>query len=134
MIPGSGEKSHGKEKGSATWDISEAVLQRGTVSGVSGISAQADRVCLPPMRLPSWIPAVQRAISVRPMPPSDLGNGRDSAAQDPYAVDTVVFGVLFCESGQARHFRCAVGGDAWDYLQNRVVHASAYTHCHGPAG
>ena len=27
MIPGNGEKSHDKEKGPATWDISEAVLQ-----------------------------------------------------------------------------------------------------------
>ena len=116
MIPESGEKSHGKEKGPATWDISEAVLQRSTVPGVSVISALADRICLPQMRLRSWIPADQRTISVCPMPPSNLGNGRDGAAQDPYAVDTVVFGVLFCESGQARHFRCAAGGDAWDYL------------------
>lgn len=113
MIPGSREKSHGKEKGSATWDISEAVLQRGTVPRASGIAALAKRVCLSQMRLPSWIPAVQRAVSVRLVPPPDLGNGRDGAAQDPYAVDTVVFGILFCESGQAGHFRCAAGGDAW---------------------
>ena len=50
------EKSHGKEKGSATRDISEAVLQRGTVPGASGIAALAGRVCLLQMRLPSWIP------------------------------------------------------------------------------
>lgn len=133
MIPESGEKSHGKEKGPATWDISEAVLQRSTVPGVSVISALADRICLPQMRLRSWIPADQRTISVCPMPPSNLGNGRDGAAQDPYAVDTVVFGVLFCKSGQARHFRRSTCGDAWNDIQNRLVHAQAHPHCHGPA-
>ena len=80
MIPESGEKSHGKGKGSATWDISEAIFQRDTVSGVSGIATLANRVCLPQMRLLSWIPAVQWKIPVHPMPPSGLGNGRDGAA------------------------------------------------------
>ena len=39
---------------------------------------------------------------------SDLGDGRDCAAQDPYAADAVVFGILLCQPGQAGHFRhCA---------------------------
>ena len=93
------EKSHGKEEGPATWDVSEAIFQRNTVPGVSGIAALAERVCLLQMWLPPWIPAVQRAISVRPMPLSDLGNSRDGAAQNPYATDAMVFGVLFREPG-----------------------------------
>ena len=58
MILESREKRHGKKERTATWDIFEAVLQRGTVPGASGIAALAKRVCLPPMRLSSWIPAV----------------------------------------------------------------------------
>ena len=57
--------SHGKEKGAGTWDISETVLQRCTVPGVSGIAATEDRACLPQMWLSSWISAVQRAVPVR---------------------------------------------------------------------
>ena len=116
MIPESGEKSHGKEKGPAIWDISEAILQRDTVPRVSGIATLANQVCLPQMRLPSCISSVQWKMPVHPMPPSDLGDGKDSSAQNPYAVDAVVFGVLFCESGQARRFRYASGGDAWGLL------------------
>lgn len=70
---------------------------------------------------------------MRPMPASNLGNGRDSVAQDPYAVDAVVFGVLFCESGQARYFRRSTGGNAWNDIQNRLIHAQVHPHCHGPA-
>ena len=92
------------------------VLQRGTVPGASGITALADRVYLPEIRLPSRIPAVQRAISVCPMPPSNLSDGGDSAAQDPYAADAVVFGVLISEPGQAGHFRRSTGGNAWNDL------------------
>ena len=134
MILESREKSHGKEERSATWDIFEADFQRGTVPGASGIAALADRIYLPQMWLPSQIPAVQRAISVCPMPPSSLGDGGDSTAQDPYAADAVVFGVLFCEPGQAGHFRRSTGGNAWHDLQNRLVHAQAHPHRHGPAG
>ena len=100
MILESREKSHGKEERSATWDIFEAVFQRGTVPGASGIAALADRIYLPQMWLSSRIPAVQRAISVSPMPPSSLGDGGDSTAQNPYAADAVFFGVLFCEPGR----------------------------------
>ena len=72
------------------------------------IAALEDRVYLPEMWLPSQISAVQRAISVCPMPPSNLGDRGDSAAQDPYAADAVVFGILLCQPGQAGHFRhCA---------------------------
>ena len=53
--------------------------------GVSGIVALADWLCLSPMRLPLWIPAVQRTIPVCPMPPSGLGDGRDRTAEDPHA-------------------------------------------------
>jgi hypothetical protein len=80
------------------------------------IAALEDRVYLPEMWLPSQISAVQRAISVCPMPPSNLGDRGDSAAQDPYAADAVFFGVLFCEPGQAWHFLRSVGGNAWNDL------------------
>ena len=93
------EKSHGKEKRYAARDISEAVLQRGTVPGASGVAALAERVYLPQMWVPSRIPAVQRTIPVCPMPSPDLGNGGDGAAQDSYATDAVVSGILFCEPG-----------------------------------
>ena len=49
MIPESEEKGHGEEEGAATWDVSEAILQRNTVPGVSGIAALAERICLLPM-------------------------------------------------------------------------------------
>ena len=108
MIPEGGEKSHGKEERTATWDIFEAVFQRGTVPGASGITTLAGRIYLPQMWLPSRIPVVQRAISVCQMPPSSLGDGGDSTAQDPYAADAVVFGILLCQPGQTGHLRrCA---------------------------
>ena len=60
------EKSHGKEKRYAARDITEAVLQRGTVPGASGVAALAERVCLSQM----WVPSQKR-----------LSNGRYQCAQ-----------------------------------------------------
>lgn len=68
------------------------------------------------------------------MPPSDLGNGRDSAAQDPYAPDTVVSGVLSGVLGQVEYLSCSTIGNTWNDLQNRLVHAQAHPRCHGTAG
>lgn len=95
--------------------FSEAVLQRHSAKK-SGIAALASRVCLLQIRLPSRIPAVQQTIPVWPNPPSNLSNGWDSAAQGPYAVDAIVFGVLFCEAGQAGHFRRSTDSNAWNDL------------------
>ena len=47
MIPGSAEKGHDEGKRSGTWGISETVLQRGSIPGVSNIAALADWLCLP---------------------------------------------------------------------------------------
>ena len=47
---------------------------------------------------------------------SDLGDGRNCAAQDPYAADAVVSGVQFCVPGQAGHLSRSTGGNAWNDL------------------
>ena len=92
------EKSHGKEKRYAARDISEAVLQRGTVPGASGISMLADWVCLPPVRRPAWVSATQRAVSMRPLQTPDLRDGRDNA--DKTHMPLSVCFLLFTWSGQ----------------------------------
>ena len=45
----------------------------------------------------------------------------------------MVSGVLFCVPGQARHLSRPVGGNDWNDLQNRPVHAQTYPHCYGAA-
>lgn len=116
MIPGSGEKGHGKEKGSATWDVSEAVLQRGSMPGVSGIAVLAEWLCLPQMRLPSWIPAFQRMIPVCPMPHQTSVTAGTVLHKTHMPLTQLVSGVLFCVPGQAGHLSRSTGGNAWNDL------------------
>lgn len=93
MISKSGEKGHGEEE-AATGRISEAVFHRDAVPGVSGISTMVSWICLPPVRLPARIPALQRAVPMYPMQTPDLRDGRNGAAQDPYAAENLVPGLL----------------------------------------
>ena len=79
MIPESGETGHGKDQAISIGDIYEAVLHRGTVSGISGRLAVEVGVCLPEMRLPSRIPAGQRTVSMCQVPPSGFSNSGNGA-------------------------------------------------------
>lgn len=65
MIPGSGEKGHGKDQAVSTGGIYEAVLHREAVPGISGQLAMGIGIYLPEMRLPPRIPAGQWAVSMR---------------------------------------------------------------------
>ena len=68
------------------------------------------------MRLSPRLPAIQRSVSMRRVPPPDLSDSGDSAPQNPYAADTVVFGILLCQLGQAGHFRHCADVNAGDDL------------------
>lgn len=49
---------------------------------------------MPEMRLLPWIPAIQQTEPMCQVLASDLNDSGDRTAQDPYAPDTVVSGVL----------------------------------------
>lgn len=101
-------KGHGKEQAVSSEGLHEKVFQRCKMPGVYGKFAVAGRVCLPEMRLPPRLPAIQWSISMCRVSSPDLSDSGDGAPQDPYAADAVVSGILLCQSGQAGHFRhCA---------------------------
>ncbi len=134
MKPENGEKGHGEEKRVTTGDVFKAVFHRASVPGISGVTPVAGWVCMPKMQLPSRILFVQWELPVCQMSASDLDDGRNGAAQDPYAAAAVVSGVLPGKSGQAGHLSRTTGGTAWDDLQNRLVYAQTHPWCHGAAG
>ena len=80
MIPESGEMGHGKDYAISIGDIYEAVLHRGTMSGISGQLVVEIGVCMLEMRLPSRIPAGQRTVSMCQMPPSGFSNSGNGAS------------------------------------------------------
>lgn len=94
MKPESEEKSHGEGERITVGNISEAVLNRKRMPGISCSATVERRVYVPKMWKPAWIPSAQWTVSVRPMPPPGIRDGRDGAAQDPSAADKVVSRVL----------------------------------------
>lgn len=80
MKPESGEKGQGEEEEIPIGNISETVFHRGSVSGIFSVFAVERRVCMSQMRLPPRLPAVQWTVSVCPLPPSGLCNGRDGTS------------------------------------------------------
>ncbi len=116
MKPESREKGHGEEKGVTTGNVFKAVLHRASVPGISGVFALARWICVPEMRLPSRILFGQWELPVCRMSASDLGNGVNSAAQDPYAVAAVVSGVLPGKSGQVWHLSRTAGNPTGCHL------------------
>ena len=79
MIPGSGEKGHGKGQEVSIGDVHEAVFYRGSVPGILGRFTVEFGVCLPEMRLPPRIPAGQRTVSMRQVPSPGFSNSGDGA-------------------------------------------------------
>lgn len=80
MKPEREAEGHGEDKRLTAGNISKTVLYRSGMSGVPGRPAVERRVCLPKMWQPSRIPVGKWPVSVRPMPPSSLGDGGDSPA------------------------------------------------------
>ena len=134
MILESWEKGHGEREEIPSGDILKTILHRGTVRGILGIIAVERGICVPQMRLLPRLPAVQWTVSVCPMPPSGFCNGRDRTAEDSYAPDAVVSGVLSGMPGQTRHFRRTTVQSTGDDLQNSLVYAQAYSCGYGAAG
>ena len=134
MIPESGEKGHGKDKAVSTGKVFEDVLYRGTMPGIPNQLAVKVGICLSKMQLPPRIPAGQQTVSMCQVPPPSLGNSGNGTPQDQYATDAVVFGILFCASGQAWHLSCSTSGNDRNNLQDCLVHAQAHLYCYGAAG
>ena len=134
MIPESEEKGHGEDKEDATGHIYKTIFNGASVSGVPGVPALERRFRLSPLQVSPWIPAVQRTISMRQVPTSNLCNGRNCAPWEPYAADKVVSGVLSGVHGQAQHLRHTVVLPTRSHLQDRLVYAEKDPHCHGAAG
>ena len=84
--------------------------------GVYGKFAMARRVCLPEMRLPPRLPAIQWSVSMYRVSPPDLSDIGNGTPQDPYAADAVVFGILLCQPGQTGHLRRCADVDAGNDL------------------
>lgn len=94
MKPEREGKGHGEGKRITLGSISETILNRKCVPGLSGSTAVGKGVRLPQMWESAWIPAEQWPISVRPMPSPGFRDGRDGPAQDPSAADEVVSCIL----------------------------------------
>ena len=92
-------KSHGKEQAVSSGGIHERVFHRGKMPGVYGKFAVGRRICLPEMRLPPRLSAIQWSLSMCRLPQANLSDSGNSASQEPYATDAVVSGILFCEPG-----------------------------------
>ena len=107
---------HGKEQAVSSGGIHERVFHRGKMPGVYGKFAVGGRICLPQMRLPPRLPAIQWSVSMCRMPQATLSDSGNGASKEPYAADTVVSGILLCQSGQAGHLRRCADVDAGNDL------------------
>ena len=65
------------------------------------------------------------------VPPPSFGNSRNGTPKGPYAINVAGSDAIFCVSGQTRHLNRSVGGNDWNDLQNRIVHAQAHPNCYG---
>ena len=86
---------HGKEQAVSSGGIHERVFHRGKMPGVYGKFAVGRRICLPEMRLPPRLSAIQWSLSMCRLPQANLSDSGNSASQEPYATDAVVSGILF---------------------------------------
>ena len=67
-------KSHGKEQAVSSGGIHKRVFHRGKMPGVYGKFAVGRRICLPEMRLPPRLPAIQWSLSMCRMQQATLSD------------------------------------------------------------